>query len=308
MSTVNIILASYNGAEYITEQIRSILAQNNRDWKLYIYDDCSEDDTEQIVRGFMAENPDRIFFKRNETNLGSTRNFLNGVLDSPAADYYMFCDQDDLWLKDKISLSLKLMHKLEKRYGKDKPALVYTDAIIVDKGLNYINNSFIRTDRLKPKRTDISHLLMENKCLGCTELFNAALMHKITIPRDGIRYHDWWVALIASSYGHIRYLHIPTLLYRQHGNNQVGQEKFKTYIKRRSRDTSDIARRLNETFVQAEVFDRSYGPTLKKHKRKIIHVFAQLRNKGFFTRRVLVFRYRFLKSGVLRNIGLMFYL
>lgn len=314
---VNIILSSYNGEAYIKEQIASIIDQTYTDWHLYIFDDGSTDSTVAIAEEFAGKEPERITVRRNEHNMGSTKSFLLGLkyvyenYDTDFSDpenYYMFCDQDDVWLKDKIAVSLKALKRIENRHAFGTPLAVFTDALIVDRNLTFIKPSFYREDHLKPRHTELNRLLMENKCLGCTMMFNSATAALVRIPEEGIRYHDWWTALIAASFGHIRYIKVPSIMYRQHADNQVGQTDFSDYIAERTSSKDNIKNRLSMTYIQAEAFKGAYGELLKERKLKILDAFVRMQNESFFKRRLICMKYRFFKSGFIRNIGLMIYL
>lgn len=316
---VNIIMSTYNGERFIKEQIDSILASDYESWRLFICDDCSSDSTVSIVEEYVNKYPDKIYLHFNNKNMGSTKNFLRTILslsgnecsmeDRPfkpfPAEYYMCCDQDDVWTRDKINMTLRHMKYLEEKHGEKTPVLVFTDAVLVDEKLNYIKSSFFKTNRLNTKKTDLAHMLIENKCIGCTTMFNAALTGYLTVPEDGIRYHDWWLALIASSFGVVDYLPLPTLLYRQHSSNQVGQTDFKGYVRNRIEGLSEQKKVIKKTIRQARLFYRTYGKQLDKKKRRIVADFAGIYRKNFIVRRIMMIKNSYFKSGIIRNIGVM---
>lgn len=311
MRSVNIILSSYNGEKYISEQINSIVNLNYRDFKLFVYDDCSEDSTVETVKAFKAIYPDRIELIENNANKGSTLNFLSSIKElnkSDPARYYMFCDQDDIWLLDKIDISLNAMRRLERKHGTTYPLIVYNDAILIDKDGEYICSSFYKTNKLKVKKTDFGRTLMENKCIGCTMFMNKAVVNLINEIGPDIRYHDWWMALIASAFGKIKYIKSPTILYRQHDSNQVGQRTYGDYVKQRSSSSDDIRRRLEATIVQAEYFRKCYSGRLSRLKKKKLNAFIKIRYAGFWRKRYIIIKNRFFKSGLIRNIGLLWYI
>lgn len=235
--------------------------------------------------------------------------------------YYMFADQDDFWLMDKIFLTIKKLKKLERVRGKHKPSMVFTDAILVDEQLRFLEKSFYKTNHMKAGKCDLGHLLMENKAIGCTVALNQAAADALraTYPTknngfkfrndyDYIRFHDWWMALICAGLGNVRFYHVPTVMYRQHSDNQVGQTDFSSYVKRRAADADDIRRRLGETIAQAECFYRCYGNMLKKRKLKVLKRFCLLKEYNPVMKRLIMIRHGFFKSGLLRNIVLMLYI
>lgn len=310
MKKVSIILSSYNGHEYIRELLDSVMNLDYPDYRLFICDDGSADDTCEIAAEYQERFPEKVIFSRNDKNMGSTLSFLSNlkrIASEYPADYFMFCDQDDVWLIDKINVSLKAIKKIERRKGSFRPALVFNDALIVNDNLEYISRSFYKTNRLKVHKHDFAHMLMENKCIGCTIMMNKALVSLIGETGPAIRYHDWWMALLASAFGTIKYVKSPTLLYRQHSDNQVGQESFGNYVKKRSSSAEDIKDRLQQTYRQAEYFEHIYSERLSRHKRKRLSSFNSIRTSGFFKRRFIIIKNRFFKSGFARNIGLLFY-
>lgn len=153
---------------------------------------------------------------------------------------------------------------------------------------------------------DVAHLLMENKLIGCTMLFNRALRDKLTdtVP-DGLRMHDWWIALIASAFGRIIYLDEPLLLYRQHTGNVVGGSSRSHYITNRVKHLTAQRQVLYDTCKQAEVFLTIYNDQLTETQKRLVSLFADLPSANWFTRRYLILRYHFLKSGLLRNLGVL---
>ncbi len=318
MSTVNIIMSTYNGARYIAQQIDSILDSGYTDWSLFITDDVSQDDTVEIIEQYVALYPERITLYRNTTNKGAGKNFLESLYlfsrrgqaaeglpkSSNEAKYYMFCDQDDVWEKTKIEDTLYRMKLMEKKYGKDKPALVFTDATVVNSRLKVTESSFYKSNRLNVSNVGFAGLLMENKCIGCTMMMNRALLDRYTIVPEYARMHDYWVALIASAFGHISYLPVKSLKYRQHEDNVIGGCNYICYISNRISNFKSQKNSLRENQLQAEEFDKIYGTLLDEKKKVLLKQFIDMQNKSWCARRVCIIRNGFLKSGFIRNMGL----
>ena len=237
------------------------------------------------------------------------------------SQYYMFADQDDYWLMDKIYLTVRKIKKLERIKGKHKPSMVFTDAILVDEGLRFKEKSFYKTNHMRPGKCDMGHILMENKAIGCTVAINQAAADalRLSYPSaenrfkfrndyDYIRFHDWWMALICAGLGNVRFYHVPTVMYRQHSANQVGQSDFKSYIRKRAADSEDIKKRIDETIKQAECFYRCYGHLLKRRKLNAVKHFCMLKEYNPVLKRLIMLRYGFFKSGFIRNAVLMLYI
>jgi glycosyltransferase involved in cell wall biosynthesis len=298
-------MTTYNGEQYVSEQIESILASSYQDIELLIHDDGSTDNTMPILYSYETQYPEKVHIFRNETNLGLVMNFMHGLART-TADYIMFSDQDDVWKNNKAAVTLKRMRHMEAQLGKDTPLAVFTDAVVVDQDLNTLNPSFFCSGHLNPCRTDLPHLLMENKLIGCTVMVNAALrkvLQSKPLPQKA-RYHDWWLALIAASFGKIGFVKEGTLLYRQHGGNVVGDIGFSAYIRNRVSNLQRQKEALDALYQQAEEFLSLYGDTLSEKNREILQHFADLQKYNFFERRIALLHYGFLKTGVLRNIGL----
>jgi len=306
MGTVAVIMATYNGGNYVRQQLESILASSFCDFEIFIYDDGSKDNTISIIRELQEQYPSKIYLHQNEQNLGVTRNFLQALANS-TADYIMLCDQDDVWKKDKIAKTLKRMKNMESQLGKNIPLAVFTDADIVDENLKIISNSFFKFNKLNPHKTDLAHILMENKLIGCTVMVNSQvrrLLHNYPLPKHA-RFHDWWIALISSSMGKISFIEEATLLYRQHSGNLVGGSGFAAYLKSRLANIKKQKQALQSLYAQAEEFLAIYDDILPDESKRQIREFAALSGMGFMQKRMLILRKGYTKSGFLRNLGLM---
>ncbi len=222
---VCILCATYNGAPYLAQQIASIQAQSHRRWRLIVRDDGSRDDTVAVVAAFAAAD-DRISLMQDEQgNQGPAQNF-GRLMEHPAAraaTCLMFADQDDVWHPDKISRSLAALTAAETAHGKQTPILVHTDLQVVDASLRVIHPSFIKQQRLCPRRqSPLRSLLVRNFATGCTFMFNGPLRAlACPLPAQAVM-HDWWLALCAAVAGHLEFVPSATMDYRQHAANQVG--------------------------------------------------------------------------------------
>lgn len=306
MSTVAIVMATYNGEKYVGQQINSILASTYQDFELFIYDDGSKDDTVSILREYEKVNSDKVHVFQNERNRGVNLNFLM-AMGRTTMDYIMFCDQDDVWKPNKIAITLKRIRHMEAQFGKEMPLAVFTDASIVDKDLKEIHSSFFNSNHLDPRKTDLAHLLMENKLIGCTVMVNASLrkiLQSNNYPEKS-KLHDWWIALIAASFGRIGYVNESTLLYRQHENNVVGGAAFGSYVKKRIATLNRQREAIRVLQRQAEEFLLLYEDLLTEEKSAIILKFANLDQVNFMKRRSLILKHGYLKTGLVRNIGLL---
>lgn len=311
MAEVTILLAAYNGERFIEEQIQSVLNSDYEDFELRIYDDGSTDHTIEIIKKFVKDYPNRITFFQNEKNLGVTKNFLS-ALRSVTSKYAMFCDQDDVWLKDKITKTLAYMKKVEMDKSTKAgcvPTLIFTDALIVDEKLKLCNSSFHQSNHLNTKKLSLAELLIENKVIGCTSMMNQALIRMIAnkpIP-EKVRFHDWWVAIVAAAFGKIGYLNVGTINYRQHSSNVVGNQDFTGYVKHRLSQIKELKDQLQLPQHQALEFLRLYHNELGEKKR-IVFVFSKLSKYSIIKRRYYCFKFGYFKSGLIRNIAVLLFI
>lgn len=219
---IDILLSTYNGERYISELLDSFKSQNYKDFRILIRDDISSDNTVEIAENFKENNNINIkIIKDNKGNLGSTGSF-NELLKYVTADYFMFCDQDDVWCPDKISQSINAIKELENKNTTILPCLVFTDLYITDSNLNITSDSFIRYNKLDTKVIkDISKTLSLSVAPGCTMIMNKTCLKYIkNIP--SFVTHDFWAIIMIVKYGIVEYLDIPTIMYRQHSNNVIG--------------------------------------------------------------------------------------
>lgn len=220
---IAILLATYNSAPYIKEQLDSILDQTYKDWRVVVRDDLSNDNTVDIIKDYQKCYPDKFFLLDNRGE--SKRAYLNFVelLKNVESEYYMFCDHDDVWLPDKIKLSMQRMKEVEKP---NTPVIVHTDMKVVDKDLNLIHESFWEYSRLLPERTSFKEMVVCNSANGCAMLFNQKAK-EVSLPNIPFAtMHDKLLnQSVTANGGILSPIYTPTVLYRQHGNNVVGASK-----------------------------------------------------------------------------------
>lgn len=222
---VAILLSTYNGEMFLKEQIESIFSQTFTDWKIFIRDDGSSDNTLKIINEYKTKEPNKIQILTNEheTNLGASKSFMR-LLQLVEADYYMFCDQDDYWLKNKIQLMLSTMSEFEKQ-KKNTPILIISDLFVVDSKLNILNESFWQYTNLDPYKISIEFLEVTNCVTGCATFFNkeARDIAIKDIQDVDIIMHDYWLPIcIKGVNGLIHPIKEKTIYYRQHGKNVIG--------------------------------------------------------------------------------------
>ena len=226
-SAIAILMATYNGEKFLAEQIDSLLAQTCQDWHLYVHDDGSADDTLAIVRRYIRKYPEKISLFDYPAQGGACRNFMS-LLEKVEAQYYMFCDQDDVWINTKIEMELSEMVKLEKQ-NKGLPIIVNSDLTVVDADLQTIHPSYWQFQNIYPEFVKrLEDFSATNVVTGCTMLFNQQAKTIIQKPYHRAVMHDAWITLcVVANNGILYNMETPTVLYRQHGNNAIGAKDVK---------------------------------------------------------------------------------
>ena len=204
-------MSTYGGERYVAEQLRSILSQLPALGRVMVRDDGSADATAAVVDTLADP---RITLTRGR-NLGFGGSFLTLLSQVPhEADLVMFSDQDDFWLPGKIE---RAWQHLQPHAG--RPALYGSAQMLVDAELRPLHAT-----APWPLGPSLANALTENIITGCTAALNrpaVELLQRAGVPQ-GVHFHDWWMYLVLSAFGRVVYDDEPTLLYRQHGGNQIG--------------------------------------------------------------------------------------
>lgn len=306
---VDVLLATYNGENYLHSLLDSIIAQTYKGWHLIIRDDGSSDSTRNIICRYKRSYPDRIaILDESETNLGPSQNF-GRLLEYSSAEYIMFCDQDDVWMAKKIELMFDRICDLALRYGKYTPLLAHSDLIVTDANMRVISNSFWKYQHLLPEiGTTLPRLLMQNVITGNTVIINRCAKERVLpIPQKAIM-HDWWIALVIAAFGKIEHIPIPTIFYRQHNSNVISAKKwgywysFSIQALQKSVLALSIAREsIHCCEEQAKCFLKMYAEELDPNQREIVSAMANLSTYNSLVRKWIIWHYRLFKIGYLRN-------
>lgn len=275
---VDILLATYNGEKYIKEQVESILNQTYENIRIIISDDCSTDNTRQVLKEYENNEKIKIFYQ--EKNLGYVKNF-EFLLKQVKSNLYMLSDQDDVWKKEKVEKSVE---KIES----EKLDLVFGDLEVVDENLNTLYKSYNRymhlIHKIKKYQKDYRLQYLYNCMTGCTIISRKNWIDKVLPFPTNSKYmiHDYWLGLVIALNGKVGYIEEPYILYRQHGKNQVGSKKAsKTASKLEEVRNISINTRIGtfETYVMhEEIFDEK----LRKQNKKALEYFKMLKNKKNF--------------------------
>lgn len=217
---IDILLPTYNGAKYLPALIESILNQTFNDLRFIVRDDGSKDNTREVLKGYKDRHPSKFLLVEDTLGNQGTSGSNNVLIKYVTSDYFMFCDQDDIWEPNKIEESLNEIKKLEQE-NPGKPILVCTDALCFDENGKVTAQSFYESQKFQDVTDNYHKMLALNVVQGATALMNKKTLDYVKfIPKD--LFHDWWTGVIVCYYGKVSYIHQPLLRYRQHSSNVVG--------------------------------------------------------------------------------------
>lgn len=273
---IQVLLSTYNGENFLREQIESLIHQEGVNIKILVRDDGSIDNTLQILRAYESEGKLSVIKGRN---IGWRQSFMQLVAQSGDCDYYAFCDQDDIWLPNKLKIALAQLEKMPK----SQPNLYCSNLIYYKNGTEY---GLIR--KKAPKLT--LHLaLMRSLSAGCTMVFNRELRDMVADnkPRN-VTAHDFWLYQVASLLGNVYYDMNSYILYRQHSENQIGASISKKSIWKKRIESARKNFTCNDRQFAAKELLRLYSPMITDENREIVERVAYY-DRNFFSRLKLFF-------------------
>lgn len=306
--SVDILLATWNGARFLREQVDSVLAQDDQDWRLLIRDDGSTDDTSAIIADYAARHPGRVVaVDCPSAGKGALGNF-GALLAASSAPYVMCCDQDDAWIPGKVALTRARMRQLEAEHGAGKPLIVHTDLAVVDGDMRELCPSLWQFQGIDPRLDRLNRLLVQNVITGCAMMANRRCLElSLPVPASAMM-HDWWMGLVACAFGAIAWDPTPTVRYRQHGGNTLGAQAYSGWeVLKKAAAKARLPKlnaryRIEANLAQGRAFLARYRATLPPRHLRTVEAYVRLGEAGWFSRRGLVLRHGFWKIGAMRNL------
>lgn len=288
-------MATYNGADFIREQLDSILRQSHRNWVLHVSDDGSTDATLDIVREYAGRLPDGQILLYEGPRNGFAQNFLS-LLRRPEAkaDFYAFCDQDDIWLEDRLARALSQMAAGMGGLYCSRTCLVNEVGKVIGFSPLFLN------------RPDFRNALVQSVAGANTMVFSNAvrdLLARVPQGADVIS-HDWLAYILTSgSGGTVIYDQQPSLYYRQHGFNLMGANAtLRGRLERLFRMLRGEFRMWNSSnlHILADFVD-----DLTAQNRRVLELFSRARDSGFFSRVIFLRRSGVRRQTRLDNVALL---
>lgn len=221
---LEVVLATCNGAPFLDAQLRSLWQQQRRLDRLLVLDDGSSDGTAAILQRWHQRHPGWIqLLPPSPQRLGATEAF-GRLLAASSAPYVALCDQDDLWLPQRLSTGLRRLQAAETHspLGSQQPLLVHSDALLIDADGVQLPQRLWQWHRVRSHQPALWQLALRNQVTGCTVLCNRALLDQaLPIPPAAVL-HDWWLGLIACREGGLLACPQPLLKHRRHNRNASG--------------------------------------------------------------------------------------
>lgn len=269
---IHILLSTYNGEAYLAEQLDSIFHQTFQNFTLYIRDDASTDHTVSILNAYQEQHPeyaDKIIVLSEEhpENLGYMRSFWKLLADCQPADYYAFCDQDDVWLPDKLTSGIRYLEKEDSSL----PLLYFSNYHYCDQNLNILHDA--------PQVTlpvTFRNVLFYTPAFGFSIMINQTLRDLALKPDDlsGLP-HDGWVQKIAAAFGKIIYNPDCTALYRRH-QAAVTSSNAKTLSAIHYWIRNDLCgTAMKDTHFVLTRFMQEYGESLSSSDKALLSLYTE---------------------------------
>ena len=301
---IEILMAAYNGAPYIGEQIDSILCQTDTNWHLTISDDGSTDGTDAIIDEYARQYPNKVQRVYSGRRFGGAKDHFFWMTEQCDAEYIAYCDDDDTWKANKLEKLRNAMQEAESRLSSDTPILVFSDQTVTDEKLSVIAPSLMCYQKQYFEHFDYRSILMQNVVTGGAMMVNRALARLALQCADTsqVIMHDWWMAAVAARFGEIVYIDEPLGAYRQHGHNSVGAKNVGSlaHILHKLGHIREISRTLIHKKAQASVFEGTYAPMLEEADHVFLGQFARRRSGPVF-----YLKNRALVHGFFRLAGMM---
>ena len=280
---IMVLLSTYNGEKYISEQIESVLCQQGVDVHIVARDDGSQDETINILKRISTLENITVIEGQNIGVVGSVFTLMHEAV-CHNFDYFAFCDQDDVWKNDKLKVATDILSG----HG-NEPALYMSSFQMVDENLHSIQTNMSRPN------ISVEGAIASNCATGCTMVFNKKLLEKSLISNyDDALMHDYWMYMVCLlTGGYIYYDETPHIYYRQHGNNVIGGTGDNFLTKWWTR--------MNKMFIPGDNFKskfackllEQYGNEISEDKKVFLQNIANiktlkskwnlLRNKKFLT-------------------------
>lgn len=305
MKSCDVLLATYNGEEFLGALLESLLAQSNSHFRVIVRDDGSTDSTLAVIESFKDRFEGRLVVIGDGSPTGSPTLNFEILMNSSTADYILFCDQDDVWLSNRVEITLKILIEAEVVHGDNTPIFAFTDLIPVDRKLKQLSKSFWCFKKINPFMTrSLSRSLITSAVLGCSSGVNRALLNLALPIHLKATNHDWWMLHVGIIFGKVVWSSERTVLYRLHGGNSSNQKRVSLVDYAKARSPFKIVRRgLEKKAAHAGGLLENYQNSMEPDIRNLLEDFVSINDRGFFMRRIILLKWNLVYPDVRRNIA-----
>lgn len=273
--TIQILMSTYNGEQYLREQLDSFTRLEGFDKiKVLIRDDGSIDNTCKILEEYKTKYGFEIIKGRN---IGITNSIFELFASSDKnCEFFAISDQDDVWIEDKFTRAVSAFQKENSKM----PMMYASISEIVSESLEHMGTTLIPT-----KDVGFYNAMVQNVTPGHTQVYNRKLID-LLLERgfDNVTVVDWWIYLVVSAVGKVVFENVCTVKHRQHGKNSVGYQtnfisKTITRIRKlKCKDANAISRQLQAFYIRYnDVIKEEYKLELKKYLNNLKSIFMRIR-------------------------------
>lgn len=298
---IDILLATYNGARFLSLQLDSLINQTYPQIHIYIRDDGSNDDTLEIVKSYQYRFPKKITLIEGEINKNKATGNFSILMNYSTADYILFSDQDDIWELDKVE---KMYHKITavEALSPNMPVYIFSDLKMIDEKGNEIASSLWEKEGINPKNTKLGNLLTQNVANGCASIINKKLLELGKEIPQGVLMHDHWLIILASVAGVVDYITDKTINHRIHQSNssraesEIKKERNRSLmsiIKGENLDNYYQKLKTQAILIKQRLQENSF---LSKEVEAVFIDFIELKNYSFIKRKKVILKNDFLKN------------
>jgi len=314
---VDIVLPCYNASAWIDGFIAALPVEGKIPWRLIARDDGSKDNSLILLKNWRDRLGDQMVLLDAETpcNLGLIGNY-DAVLAASTAPWVLTADPDDVWLPNRLAVTLAALRAAEQNHGAHTPLAICTDAMVVSETLAVIAPSYWRWSRTRPLlRPSLARSAMDSVALGSTMAVNRALIEKSRPLPPGAAYQDWWMVLVAVAFG--RFIALPdiTIQYRRHSSNAT-KDPFSTswsgavqrYLKKPKSIHDRLDFLIRQAARQADAFASRYDGQLDHRDAAALRSLARLPEMNPAAKRLAVLSHGLWFNSRLKNAGLLAFL
>lgn len=273
---VVVVMSTYNGEKYLEQQLESLANQTIKPACVFVRDDGSSDNTTKLLDKWSQSTDKWLIWYKGE-NCGPGRSFMEALEKAPSADYYAFCDQDDVWDSDKLECAVKMLEEA------DRPCKVYVSNVaLAGNDMKIYGQTHFRANET------VQSALMYNQAIGCTMVISDALRRKISeYTPEYMIMHDCWIYRVCAALGGAMVFDNDYhMKYRQHEQNYSGGSKNKIEVWKK-RFQSLFGRKKHMRKKTASELLKGYGSDMPQENRMIVREFAEY-DRSFKNKRQLI--------------------